>query len=78
MKDVDGFGEQAERRMSSNEGVEEESGLVTGEGEEKLGFGQLGTTGVGVYELCSDEFVAGNSEGQGPSMDSSQSSEVFR
>lgn len=76
-KDVESFGEQVERGMGSNEGVEEESGLVIGEAEEKDGFVELGTASVGVYELCSDEFVAGDSESQCPSVDLSETFQAF-
>lgn len=35
---------------------------MIGEAEEEVGFVELGTASVGVYELRSNESVAGNSE----------------
>lgn len=56
-KDGEGLGEKIERRISSDERVEEESGLANGEGEEDIGFVQLSTTSVGRHKLASNEVI---------------------
>ena len=43
VKDGEGFRELVKRRVGSDEGVVEESGLARSEGEEDTGFAHLGT-----------------------------------
>jgi len=44
--------------MCSDERVEKESGLANGEGEEDIGFMQLGTASIGRHKLASNEVIA--------------------
>jgi len=44
--------------MRSDERVEKESGLANAEGEEDIGFVQLGTASVGRRKLASNEVIA--------------------
>lgn len=70
--------EKALGRVGSDEGVEEEGGSASTEGEKQVGLLQLGSGGVGAEELGSDEVVAGNAEFDGFSVELREGLEVLR